>query len=212
MAALAIATRCPNLPAMSSDPIPTLPDASGTPPRARRGITRSVAIAAMIAAMAAKLAFFLWLDRPLGCDCGRIWAVPSQPRLNSQVMLDPYTLLHVVFGALLALGLMRLRPRWTGWTLLMTIVVSSTIWELAENLPMIVRLFNYDAGDPLAYHGDSLLNASADTVAAVLGAGLARVLPVPVVLLGALVVELWLSVWIGDGFIIATLRAIPGLG
>lgn len=188
------------------------PDAPDTPPRARRGITRGQAIASLVAATVAKIAFFLWLNRPLGCDCGRIWAMPSEPRLNSQVMLDPYTLLHVVFGALLAVALRRLRPRWTGWTLLTAVVISSTLWELGENLPPVIRLFSYEAGDPLAYHGDSLLNASADTVAAVLGAGLAQLLPLPAVLLAALAVELWLSFWIGDGFVIATLRAVPGLG
>ncbi|WP_265500884.1 DUF2585 family protein [Paracoccus beibuensis] len=197
---------------MSSDSSSTVPGAPTTPPRARRGITRGQAIAALLGATLAKIGFFLWLDRPVGCDCGRIWALPSEPRLNSQVMLDPYTLLHVVFGAVLAVVLMRLRPRWTGWTLVMAVVISSTLWELAENLPPVILMFNYDAGDPLAYHGDSLLNASADTAAALLGAGMARLLPVPAVLLAALAVELWLSAWIGDGFVIATLRAIPGLG
>jgi hypothetical protein len=181
-------------------------------PRERRGITRGQAIGVIAFAFLGKAAFFTALDRPFGCDCAQFWALPDDPRLNSLVGLDPYSLLHLVFGALLVLALMRLRPRWSTWTLFATVVASSTLWELAENLPLTIRLFNYDQGNPLAYRGDSLLNASLDTVAAVLGAALARPLPAAVVLAAAAAIELALSLWIGDGMVIASLRALGAWG
>ena len=53
------------------------------------------------------------------------------------------------------------------------VIVSSTVWEMAENLPVTIALFGYSAGDPIAYHGDSIVNSMADTLVATLGALLA---------------------------------------
>ncbi|WP_410217425.1 DUF2585 family protein [Paracoccus sp. (in: a-proteobacteria)] len=200
---------------MTEDPLATppgadhLPDQS-LPPRARRGLTRGQALALILVAVVAKLAFFAWLDRPWGCDCGRIWALPGDPQLNSRVMLDPYTLMHLVSGAALVQLLMRLRPSWTTWTLLAAVFASGALWEIAENLPVSIRLFNYDAGDPLAYQGDSRLNSLADTAAAAIGALLALRLPFVAVALATLAVEVLLWVWIDDSFILATVRALAG--
>jgi len=176
-------------------------------PANRRGLSVGICLAVVLAATLVKLAFFAWLERPWGCDCGLIWTMPTDPELNSRVMLDPYTLMHVVAGGLMAHLLMALRPRWSLWTLLAAVVVSSTIWELAENLPASIHLFNYDPDEPLAYRGDSRLNALADTGAAVLGAALARPLPWWVVVLVVAGLELVLALWIGDGFMIGLLRA-----
>lgn len=169
------------------------------------------ALAVMVVATAVKLAVFLALDRPWGCDCGQIWAMPGDPALNSQTLLDPYTALHAVAGALLMMLVMRLRPDLGLWALVAVIVASSTTWEVIENLPLSIRLFGYAADDPLAYHGDSLTNALGDTAAAVAGALLARI-AAPVLVLGlAVATEIALSLWIADGFAIATLRALRQL-
>ena len=173
------------------------------------GLAPGPAFLVIALAVAAKLVFFAVLDRPLGCDCGQIWAMPDNPASNSLIMLDPYTLLHMVFGALLVTWLAWMRPGWRTWTLIAVVVTGSTLWELAENLPQSIQLFNYDTGDPRDYRGDSLLNAMADTGAAALGAWVAwRLLPVWAVLMLALAVELLVSLWIGDGFAMATLRAL----
>ncbi|TJZ84536.1 DUF2585 family protein [Paracoccus hibiscisoli] len=166
------------------------------------------ALAVVVASIAVTLAYFAVLDRPWGCDCGRLWAMPGEPALNSRVMLDPYSALHLIFGAVLALILRRVRPGWSGWTILAVVVAGSTVWEVVENLPSSIRLFGYEAGDPLSYEGDSRLNALADTASAALGAVLARGLSGRVVLAVAAVTELGLSLWINDGFAIATLRAM----
>lgn len=178
-------------------------------------LQRSRAIPALgiiLAATATKLAVFALLDRPWGCDCGSLWAMPGDPGLNSQVMLDPYSLMHLVFGALLVGVLTRVRPHWSVWTLTAVVVAGSTVWEVVENMPLSIRLFNYDAGDPLAYQGDSRLNALADTASAAVGGLITLRLGMGMVLALAVAVELALSVWIGDGFVIATARALGQLG
>jgi hypothetical protein len=183
------------------------PDAAATPDdQGSRQAARAVAV--IVIATAVKLAVFAALERPWGCDCGRIWAMPGDPALNSQTLLDPYSLLHAVTGALLVLLVTRLRPDLGLWALLAVVVASSTTWEVIENLPVSIRLFGYDAADPLAYHGDSRLNAFADTACAVAGAVFARVASARVVLALAVGTEIALSLWIQDGFIIAAIRAL----
>ena len=110
--------------------------------------------------------------------------------------------------ALLVLLVTRLRPDLGLWALLAVVVASSTTWEVIENLPVSIRLFGYDAADPLAYHGDSRLNAFADTACAVAGALFARVASARVVLALAVGTEIALSLWIQDGFLIAAIRAL----
>lgn len=168
------------------------------------------AILLILGALAFKLLLLAALQRPWGCGCGLIWSLPD-PRLNSRVLLDPYTLLHLAFGALLIQLLMKLRPDWSAWTLFAAVVASSTIWEVAENLPLSIRLFGYSPGDVLAYHGDSRLNSLADTAAALLGAALAIRLPLWTALAAIGGIELGLSLWIGDGYVIALARALAPL-
>lgn len=184
------------------------------PPVARRlpgprGRGRQAAVL-IVLALAAKLAVLLVLNRPLGCDCGQIWSVPGEMARSSRTALDPYSLQHLIFGAALVAVVRRIRPDWPLWTLLAAVVVSSTIWEMAENLPASIALFGYSSGDPLAYDGDSIANSMADTAAAVLGGVLAVPVAGWVVVLTALGVEIGTTAWIGDGFIPTLARMIAG--
>lgn len=163
------------------------------------------ALAMILAALLGKLVI---PGRPLGCDCGQIWAMPDQAGLNSRTLLDPYSLLHLIFGAVLVKLVRWKRPDWPLWTLMAAAIVSSTIWEVAENLPFVIDLFGYSADDPLAYHGHSIVNSFSDTAAAGLGAVLALPLAGWVIAALAAAVELGLSLWIGDGFLITLWRAL----
>lgn len=158
------------------------------------------------------LAVFAVLDRPWGCGCGRVWSMPGTAALNSRTLLDPYTALHLAMGAVLVVVVARLRPDLGRCALLAIVLASGTTWEVMENLPTSIHLFGYEAGDPLAYHGDSRLNALADTGAAVLGAALAHRVSPGFVLALALGTEAAVSLWIGDGFTIAALRALRHAG
>ncbi|VDS10685.1 hypothetical protein PARHAE_03903 [Paracoccus haematequi] len=159
-------------------------------------------------ALLGKLVLLAILGRPAGCDCGQIWAMPGQAGLNSRTLLDPYSLLHLIFGAVLVKLVRWKRPDWPLWTLLAAVIVSSTVWEVAENLPFTIAMFGYDPGDPLAYRGDSIANSFSDTAAAALGAVLALPLAGWVVAAAAVAVELGLTLWIGDGYLITLWRAL----
>ncbi|WP_295048244.1 DUF2585 family protein [uncultured Paracoccus sp.] len=159
-------------------------------------------------ALLGKLVVLVMLGRPAGCDCAQIWAMPGQAGLNSRTLLDPYSLLHLVFGAVLVKLVRWQRPDWPLWTLMAAVIVSSTLWEVVENLPVSIAMFGYAPGDPLAYHGDSIANSFADTGAAALGAAAAISLAGWVVAAVAVAVELGLSLWIGDGFAITMRRAL----
>lgn len=181
-----------------------MPVASELPRQRGRGRQAVLFIAA---ALVAKLAFLLILQRPLGCDCGQVWALPGDVRLNSQTVLDPYSLQHLIFGAVLVKLVRWKRRDWPLWTLMAAVIVSSTIWEIVENTPFSIDLFGYSSGDPLAYRGDSIVNSLADTVVAALGAIL--VLPLAGWLVAGVAVasEVLLSVTIRDGFLITVWRA-----
>lgn len=166
------------------------------------------AVALIVLALLGKLVMLLILGRPLNCDCVQIWAMPDQAGLNSQTVLDPYSLLHLVFGAVLAKLVFWKRPDWPLWTIMAAVVVSGTVWEMAENLPVTIDMFGYSSGDPLAYHGDSIVNSFSDTAAAVFGAALALPLAGWVVAAIAVAVELLLSLWVGDGYVIGLWRVL----
>ncbi|MFC3167564.1 DUF2585 family protein [Paracoccus fontiphilus] len=194
---------------------PPLLERSATPPLVAstlprlRGRGRQAALF-IVLALAAKLAFLAILQRPLGCDCNQIWALPGDVRLNSRTVLDPYSLLHMIFGAVLVRLVRWKRPDWPFWTLMAAVIVSSTLWEMVENLPFSIEMFGYSAGDPLAYHGDSIANSMADTLVAALGALLALPLAGWLVAAIAIAAELLLSFWMGDGFGITLWRAFLG--
>lgn len=184
------------------------------PPVARRlpgahGRGRQAAVL-IVLALTAKLVVLMILNRPLGCDCGQIWSVPGQVVPNSRTALDPYSFQHLIFGAALVAVVRRIRPDWPVWTLLAAVVASSSIWEMAENLPASIALFGYSSGDPLAYDGDSIANSMADTAAAVVGALLALPVAGWVVGLAAVGAEIWTTAWIGDGFIATLTRIVAG--
>ncbi|TBN50882.1 DUF2585 family protein [Paracoccus sediminis] len=192
---------------------PLTPERSASLPPVARVLPRPFgrgkqAATLIVLALAAKLVLLAMVGRPLGCDCGQIWAMPGEARLNSRTLLDPYSLLHLVFGAVLMKLVRWQRPDWPLWTLLAAAIVSSTVWEVVENLPVTIAMFGYSPNDPLAYGGDSILNSLGDTAAVALGAVLALPLAPPVVAGLAVAVELAVSLWIGDGFAITLSRAL----
>lgn len=180
-------------------------DASDLPHPRGRG---RQAVALILLALLGKLAMLAILGRPLNCDCGQIWAMPNQAGLNSRTLLDPYSLQHLVFGAVLVKLVRWKRPDWSLWTLMATVVVSSTIWEVAENTPFVIELFGYSPDDPMAYHGDSIVNSFSDTTVAVLGAALALPFAGWAVALLAFTAEVLLALWIQDSFLITAWRAL----
>ncbi|WP_164876010.1 DUF2585 family protein [Falsirhodobacter deserti] len=155
-------------------------------------------------------ALLLLVGRNFGCDCGgtRLWQGSMDPAHNSQHLSDPYSFLHLGFGMALLAFFSAIRPHWRRRHLALLVLVSSAIWEVMENQPVIIALFGYDAGDPLAYDGDSIVNSLGDTGFTMIGALIALGLPLWAIVAVVAAIELTLSVTIGDGYVIALLRAI----
>lgn len=143
------------------------------------------------------------------CPCGRVslFQTSLSPEENSQQFADWYSLLHVVFGMALFAFVAWMRPRWSVAAGLMAVLFGHTIWEIAENTPFVIHLFT---SNPAAhsYSGDSILNSMGDTVFAMAGAFAMSRLSIGMALAVTLAVEVIVTIAVGDGFVVGTLRVL----
>lgn len=100
----------------------------------------------------------LWL-----CSCGELylWAGDIYSSHNSQHLLDPYSLTHMLhrlaFFWVLSLGAGRLSSELqVGLTVLM-----ESVWEVIENSRFIIERYR-EATIALGYEGDTIVNSVAD--------------------------------------------------
>ncbi len=161
--------------------------------------------------VAGQVGVLLLLDRHWFCTCGsiRLWQGVLDPRQNSQQLTDHYSLLHLAFGVGLFVWLNAIRPHWTLVRLATYAVASSALWEIFENLPLIIHLFGND-GSGRHYSGDSVVNSLSDTFFVLLGFLLASRLSTGLAIAAILFLEIATYVTIGDGVVAGFLR-IAGL-
>ena len=141
------------------------------------------------------------------CPCGKVrfWQTGLDLRENSQQFADWYSLLHVVFGMALYAFVRFLRPPWSLGGVLLAVLFGHSIWEIAENSPPIIAVFAGATNAP-HYAGDSILNSLGDTVFALGGATATAFLPLAAVAVIVALVEVVVTLRVGDGFIVGTLR------
>jgi len=135
-------------------------------------------------------AAILWLmGRPAICTCGTIELWGSAGSKQSQMLVDWYSLSHLVHGFLFY-GILHLAARKVKWErrLLFATLVEAA-WELVENSPVIINRYR-EATIALGYSGDSILNSVSDILMMVVGFLLARRLPVWLSVLVVVVLEL----------------------
>ena len=152
----------------------------------------------------------LWLfGRPLlpASEFLRLWSADLGVASNSQHLSDPYSFMHSLFGAGLFLFLDWLKPIWPLRSKLIVAVLGSVVWEIVENTPQVIRLFN-ESGQPGAYAGDSIVNSLSDTGFVIAGFLIGRLLGWRTTLVLAVVTEIALSVSIGDGLLLGTLKVL----
>lgn len=151
----------------------------------------------------------LWLaGRPLTCPCGHVslWQLGQDPAENSQQLADFYSLLHAAFGMLCFVGLSWLRPRWPAIDLCLLTLISSTLWEVAENSRWAIALLSNATNAAPPYHGDSVLNSLADSAFSLIGFALASRLGMRWALAAALALEVFTTLMIHDGIAVAAYR------
>lgn len=144
------------------------------------------------------------------------WGVSGEPGIwsgdiwsshNSQYMTDPYTFSHITHGVmwygLLALVANKLPVR----VRFILAVALECAWEIFENTDMVIQRYRA-ATISLNYYGDSVMNSMCDILTAVLGFILAAMLPTRVTLIGVIVLEVALALWIRDSLLLNVLMLI----
>jgi len=129
----------------------------------------SVAVLAVVAT-----AYLRWQGRVWWCACGSWNPVSLQVNSahNSQHLLDPYSLSHVLHG-ILFFGALWPARRWIGpgWRAAAATAIEIG-WEMLENSPVVIDRYRTTT-IALGYTGDSVLNSAGDVVSFVLGFWLA---------------------------------------
>ncbi|WP_157944640.1 DUF2585 family protein [Mangrovicella endophytica] len=159
--------------------------------------------------IAVTLALLAAIGRPVTCPCGivRLWQTGANPAENSQQFADWYSLLHIAFGIGLAAFVRWMRPAWSLGAMFLCVIFGHSIWEAMENTPAIVALFS---SSPNAEHyaGDSLLNSLGDTLFALGGAATFPRLSRTGLIIILAAIETAVTLGVGDGFIVGTLRLL----
>jgi hypothetical protein len=139
--------------------------------------TRATLLAAVGVTASGAVALHLF-GRRLWCACASAspWSWDIWSPHNSQHLVDPYTLTHVMHGLLAYAGLRWLAgPRWPAARALVAIV-AEVAWEVVENTDRVIEAYR-ESTIALNYVGDSIVNSLGDVAAFALGYALAGSLP-----------------------------------
>lgn len=113
------------------------------------------------------------------CTCGTIelWVGERDSPKTSQMLLDWYSLSHIVHGLLFYAALWLIARRWpVQWRFIAALLIEAS-WEVIENTPFVIDRYRATTA-ALGYSGDSVLNSMSDILMMTLGFLLARKLPV----------------------------------
>lgn len=146
----------------------------------------------------------LWaMGRVWWCECGEpdLWSWHIWSRHNSQHVIDPYTVTHIVHGVLFY-GLLRvlLGKRLARLRVILAIGAEAA-WEIAENTSWLIDRYR-EATISLDYYGDSVINSLADILACLAGYALAAAIPVWLSVAGVVISEVVLLIWIRDSLLL----------
>jgi hypothetical protein len=150
------------------------------------------------------------MGRPWWCRAGDAvpWSGDIWSRHNSQHLLDPYTITHVLHGFALYGVLWALLHRFTGPQARAAIGIGiETAWEIIENTDAMIERYRA-ATISLDYYGDSIANSLGDIAAFVVGYWGAGVLPVWLSALGFFAVDGLLVLWIRDSLLLNVLMLL----
>ena len=140
-----------------------------------------------------------------------VWSGDIWSEHNSQFVADPYSFTHVIHGVAFYGILTLVGRRFPVSTRLVGAVALESGWEILENSDFIIQRYRKETVS-LNYYGDSIVNSMADIVACMCGFLLASRLPTRVTVIGTIVIEIFLAIWIRDNLtlnILMLLRPSP---
>lgn len=174
--------------------------------RPQRGWPGDLAVMAAIISIAALLE--LAMGRPPTYTKGPVglWSGDIRSDQNSQQIADPYTVTHVVHGALFYGLTVALLPAPVGVRAIAATTIEAA-WEAYENTDQVINRYRTETVS-LGYYGDSIINSVADMLACVTGFFLARRLPTLATVFWVLAAELLLAFWIHDNLTLNILMLI----
>jgi hypothetical protein len=146
-----------------------------------------LALLILIAAAAAELA----MGRNPICTCGEIelWVGARDSAKTSQMLVDWYSLSHVVHGLLLYALLWLVARRWTVEWRFLTGTLLEAAWEVTENTPFVIDRYRATTA-AIGYTGDSIVNSMSDILMMAFGFLVARKLPVWATIMLLIVLEI----------------------
>lgn len=162
--------------------------------------SRKVCVLAILAMMASTAMVELWMGRLPFCKCGiiRLWAGNIWSNQASQQFTDPYSFTHILHGVMFYAIIWFVAGKRLPWqTRLLVAVMLECGWEMLENSSLIINRYRTDTVS-LGYYGDSILNSMGDICCMMTGFMLAYKLPVRIMVIGALLLDLALLLWIRD--------------
>jgi Protein of unknown function (DUF2585) len=158
-------------------------------------------------------AVLLAMGRMPMCTCGTIevWHGTVKDSGNSQHLTDWYTPSHIIHGFLFyggtwLVGIVRGRPLPLGVAFLLALGIECA-WELAENTNTVIDRYRA-TNIALDYYGDSVINSVMDIGAMIVGFWLARIWPVWLTVMVALLMELIVGYWIRDNLTLNVIMLI----
>jgi hypothetical protein len=149
----------------------------------------------------------------------KLWGVGGQPGIwsgniwsahNSQYLTDPYTFSHITHGVLLYSLLRLAAPGLPPGLRAVLAIAAESAWEVTENTDLVIQRYRA-ATISLNYYGDSVMNSMGDILACVAGFVLAWRLPTRVTVIGVLVFEAGLVLWIRDSLFLNILMLVHPL-
>jgi hypothetical protein len=143
------------------------------------------------------------------CTCGHfaVWTSDTCSSNTSQQLLDPYSFTHVLHGFLffwlIALLFRRMN---SSWQLSLALLLEGA-WEVFENTRFVIDKYRTETA-ALGYTGDTIVNSLGDLTCAFVGFIVARKLGLRRSLIGFVVVEIVLIVWIRDSLLLQILMLV----